>query len=77
MAWIARHRDDPGIGDTLLETAFGFARHSARTLGAAAFAVDPGDDAVAEYWRRLGFRDSRPRWEGAPTRLWLPLHSRD
>jgi hypothetical protein len=76
LAWIARAADSSVSGDELLETAFGIARRAARDIGAIAFVLDPGDEHVAELWRRRGFRDSRPRWEGARTRLWAPLWPR-
>jgi len=73
VAWIARAKDAPGAGATLLEAAYGKGRRIAEDLGAVALVVDPGDDAVAGYWMELGFRPSRPRWEQAPPRLWVPL----
>lgn len=77
LAWIARHQEAPGVGELLLRAAFDMGRAVARDVGAVALVVDPGDDGVAEYWRGLGFRDSRPRWEGAELRLWMPLQVED
>jgi hypothetical protein len=76
LAWIARHRETPGAGAVLLETAFGLARDVARDIGAVAFVLDPGDDDIAAKWVARGFRESLPRWEGAQRRLWLPLNLR-
>ncbi len=73
MPWIARHRDATGVGPVLLETAYGLARRVARDIGALAFVLDPGDDELTEYWKGLGFRESLPRWDSAPLRLWVPL----
>jgi hypothetical protein len=74
LAWIARHRDATEAGAVLLETAFGLARGVAQDIGAIAFVLDPGDDDIAARWADRGFRESLPRWDGAPRRLWLPLN---
>jgi hypothetical protein len=77
LAWIARSRAAPGVGGLLLESAYGLARRVSREIGAVALVLDPGDETLADLWRDRGFRDSRPRFEGARTRLWAPLQLAD
>lgn len=74
LTWIARHRDARGFGPTLLVAAYGKARLVSQDVGAGVLAVDPGDEAVARYWRSVGFRSSQPRRPDAPPRLWARLH---
>ncbi|HEV2813743.1 MAG TPA: hypothetical protein VGW10_10875 [Solirubrobacteraceae bacterium] len=70
LAWIARHRDTAVSGGALIEIAYGIAQRVSQQIGAVAFALDPGDDAVARVWRGepYGFRPA-----GSGNRLWIPL----
>ncbi len=70
LAWIARHRQSSVSGKELIDIAYGIAQRVSRQIGAVAFALDPGDDAVAEIWRAepYGFRTA-----SRGKRLWLPI----
>ncbi len=69
-ASIAKHRDSDVAGRELLATAFGVARRASTIVGAAARALDAGDEAVARVWTSApyNFRRSKDR-----RRLSLPM----
>lgn len=71
LAWIARHRDSNVSGTDLMDVAFAIARRVSRDVGAVAFCVDPGDEAVARVWRAAPY-GFRPAKKGS--RLWVPLN---
>jgi hypothetical protein len=74
LAWIARHRDTEVSGQELMDIAFAIARRTRREIGAVAFALDPGDEAVARIWRGRSY-GFRPSTRGR--RLWVPLSAED
>lgn len=75
VCWVARHREGVVPGAQLMLTALGLAREAKRNSGLAVFALDPYDEQVSEMWqgRPWSFRRGKPRSDGRPARLYLPL----
>jgi len=69
---------DAGTGEALVAHATAIAREAAKHTAATILALDPYDEATADFWRRkYGFRSSRTPAPGTPAikRLWRPLFS--
>lgn len=78
LAQFARSADSPGIGDELLQHAYGIARRALHYVGATVLVVDPFDQDTAGMWRqRFGFQDSEQPVPGNRRlrRQWLNLQS--
>ncbi len=78
LAQFARSADSPGIGDEMLQHAYGIARRALHYLGATVLVVDPFDQDTAGMWhQRFGFQDSEQPVPGNRRlrRQWLNLQS--
>ncbi len=78
LAQFARSAGSPGIGDEMLQHAYGIARRALHYVGATVLVVDPFDLDTAGMWRqRFGFQDSEQPVPGNRRlrRQWLNLQS--
>lgn len=76
ITWLARDEnatlDD--VFDHLMLHAVGTARRAAQEVPAAVIALDPYDEATADFWRERGFRNSLTQRDDAkPRRMWQVL----
>jgi hypothetical protein len=78
LAQFARSADSSGIGEEMLQHAYGIARRALHYVGATVLVVDPFDQDTAGMWhQRFGFQDSEQPVPGNRRlrRQWLSLQS--
>ncbi len=78
LAQFARSADSPGIGDEMLQHAYGIGQRALHYVGATVLVVDPFDQDTAGMWRqRFGFQESEQPVPGNQRlrRQWLNLQS--